>query len=183
MKEGRRDYIRTLAARDFAEHELHEEGPGRWRCQKPGTWCMGFHVITAPWLVIVAGDIGDVIFEPSDRDATAWARRVRTDLDYTCGKIIASPEGRRPKTSCEAKTAAALAAFEEDPDPDEWHLWEDFLDGEDGDPTEFARFVESGLLDPEGRPDIDDWTSSALWAYHALTWWARAMDAKEAARG
>ncbi len=47
-----RDEAQEQAKSAFRDHVITVEGPGRWRCNKPGTWIYGFRVITAPGAIV-----------------------------------------------------------------------------------------------------------------------------------
>lgn len=52
--------------KDTAEHKmtvLRDDGNYRHlRCQKPGTWCYGFDIVTWPGFLAISGDMGEAMF-------------------------------------------------------------------------------------------------------------------------
>ena len=56
--------------KDIAGHQmkvLSDTGVHRYiRCQKPGTWCFGFHIITWPGALCIDGDMGTFVFRRLD---------------------------------------------------------------------------------------------------------------------
>jgi hypothetical protein len=84
----RRD-IAAFAAEAFANHVVTQNGPGEWRCAKPGTGVNGFHVLCRPFYVVVWGDLGDWILQCSDRDTLGWLRGSVRSPDYLLGKCRA----------------------------------------------------------------------------------------------
>lgn len=74
------DSIRANAEVDaqvnFAKHRVVAEGEGRWYFGAPGTGHFSFRVITAPRMVMMYGDAGELVLIPSDTDALRWLRSV-----------------------------------------------------------------------------------------------------------
>lgn len=82
------EQVRQLAAQSFADHVLVAEGEGRWYCGKPGTGIYSFRVVSAPYHVIVFGDIGDALLRVSDRNPVPWLRGAVRSPDYLISKSI-----------------------------------------------------------------------------------------------
>ena len=78
------------AAKKFAEHEVRQtldQGMFRaWRCQKPGTWVMGFDVFTTPGRLVVSGGIGFLAVERTN-DMIAWSRSAVNSISYFAEKV------------------------------------------------------------------------------------------------
>ncbi len=89
-----REQAEEQAKSAFRDHVITAEGPGRWRCAKPGTWIYGFRVITAPGAVIVTGDIYEAVFCMYDSDPLPWIVSVgkHRQFDYLLEKMRAGPE-------------------------------------------------------------------------------------------
>ncbi len=58
----------------FANHVVTKEGEGRWHFGKPGTGIYHGRIITAPGTLILFGDLGELMFRPSSKDALGWLR-------------------------------------------------------------------------------------------------------------
>lgn len=65
-----------------------------WKCAKTGTWNYGFFVSAIPGFVIVAGDIGELMFEPTHPNPVDFC--LVDDLHYQYGKVV--NEFRNQKT-------------------------------------------------------------------------------------
>lgn len=57
-----------------------------WHCARPGTGIYGFYVMVIPGFVIVAGDIGEVIFQPTHPDPVDFIVQPN-DVHYQLGKV------------------------------------------------------------------------------------------------
>jgi len=69
--------IREMAESSFGGHEIRPEGGDvvrSWLCRNPKSSFYWFRVITGPRLVMVTGDIGDMVLHPQAPDSLAWAR-------------------------------------------------------------------------------------------------------------
>lgn len=84
--------VKTWFDKDIAEHKLtviKEDGVYRHiRCQRPGTWCYGFDIITWPGYLAYAGDMGEFVFKRLN-DMFDFFRGDRIDLRYWAEKCLA----------------------------------------------------------------------------------------------
>lgn len=82
--------ISAFAVKEFANHKatqtLCQDMFRAWRCQKPGTWCMGFDVFTTPGRLVVSGDIGFLAVERTN-DMIAWSRSAVDSISYFAEKV------------------------------------------------------------------------------------------------
>ena len=85
-KQEHRAQVAKLAKEAFKDHKLHQEGPGRWFCAKPGTGIYSFHVACFNGCVVLYGDVGELILRPSDKDSLAWLCDAIDSMDYVLGK-------------------------------------------------------------------------------------------------
>ena len=185
--------IHRLALESFAEHELREVSPQRWRCSRPGTGVYGFWVLVADGVVIVYGDIGEGIFRMSEPAASVipWLRGAVQSTDYLLEKLRAG-DFEQGKEQFYPDDAVAWAHWnaEEHTEQDRYakralDFYNDVkLSAENGDlhSDEFLRLAsEAGLDDMYhvGRAP----SASALWLVEALTTFIRLIDAKESADG
>lgn len=171
-----RDYVlRHEADKAFQDHELKVEGEGRWLCARPGTGIYHFRVITAPACLILYGDIKDVIFRISDRDALAWLRGSIDSMDYVLGKAVAFDEGHR-KVFARGNALRELAELaKEDPARAEkvrehYERYRDF----EGEARAWAEAMSNVGMDPTVP---EDWDSQLVWQYHALRHFLRLLGA------
>jgi hypothetical protein len=67
--------LKEWADKAFAEHELtivKDDGLyHHWRCRNPATWAYGFHIVTWPGYLCLAGDIGCWTFS-REPDMIEW---------------------------------------------------------------------------------------------------------------
>lgn len=91
VKSIREDAERN-ARQSFGEHILVPAGDDRWWFRRKNEWVpYGFGIIAAPRLVVMYGDAGELMFEPSDRNALSWLRSVTNydnyDVCYIASKV------------------------------------------------------------------------------------------------
>lgn len=69
------DHVLAEIARHnpFDDFRIVRERHGLWYCGKPGTGNMSFRVVFAPGMLMLYGDIGEIIFMPNDRHSLRWA--------------------------------------------------------------------------------------------------------------
>jgi len=105
----RMESIRTQAENDLRDHQVRElthGGAARcWHCARPGTGCYSFFITTIPRAVIVAGDIGELIFHPTHPRMEEFI--VGGDPQYQHGKL--SPEFRHSEEISPYLVREALA--------------------------------------------------------------------------
>jgi len=84
--------VKSFFDKDTAEHKLtviKEDGVYRHiRCQKPGTWCYGFDIITWPGYLAYAGDMGEFMFKRL-HDMFDFFRGDHINLRYWAEKCLA----------------------------------------------------------------------------------------------
>lgn len=183
--------IRDLAKQAFADHVLTQVGEGRWLCRKPGTTAYYFTVITAPYRVIVVGDIGEAILAVSDHDALSWLRgfgsgKMDRSHDYMISKIV----GRKDHFYVGDALANLRDSIKE--------LERDLADGEPG--GKYLAKLRDFLDDVEDAEDEHEWLEAYrtsdleyenliegiygpapkdYWTAECLCWFARALMASE----
>ena len=171
--------IHEMAAKSFQRHILKDEGGTdilhSWSCRGPGTGIYAFRVISAPGLLIVHGDVGEGIWQVSDRDSVRWLRGAFKSRDYVLGKLVATKDPPREFKPQDALRYLDEMMFKEGRLSEEHY--EDLrraalTDWEDPG-TAFAReWYEVGLDDP---PRCQGPTSQALWLYECLCWFIQAL--------
>lgn len=178
--EKRRQEFHQHAGEVFDRFIVESRGPNVWLCHNPKSFASSFRVILAPALVIIAGDLGDLILHLSDRDTAAWLKRNIESINYVLSK--AAPDFQK-----QAFVPEALKEFLENPEPhldlsnpeekafiEELRTW-----GPYSSQVEFYQQV----LQTETGPDIDihslpeflDWSNNLLWCYHALRWFVTSL--------
>lgn len=172
--------------------------PSIFAASRPGTSMYGFVVtITTNGHIVVAGDIGCVVYRPH-APALTWLRNLREGspgmIDYACQKIVASSGGQRPREFDAGELARALREIDA-------RIAEMAKDGEvkaaarlgkagekaieliaraDRDEEKVYAWCDAMAAAGEDEPDdITGWTYEALQASHALVFVARAIDAAE----
>lgn len=107
----RLDNIRQQLERDLKDHVVavvaDTERVKCWRCAKPGTWMYGFYVTVIPGFVIIAGDIGEIVFQPTHPDPLDFIKG--GDAHYQYGK--ATSEYREQQSVLPYRVREALAAL------------------------------------------------------------------------
>jgi hypothetical protein len=184
--------IARLAAEAFASHQLTAEGEGRWLCAQPKGPTRAFHwfrVITAPYVVIVCGDLGDGIFECSDRDSLTWLRGA-SEGAYLRSKLRCCDGGPTEFLPGEAVRAARawLTEVDEDGKDHDRHRAlvseaEQSLKWGDLHQWEWSRLVQDYGLDVDAHAAGTVPSSRALWLTHALHAFVRLYEAGLAAAG
>lgn len=175
-----RDTIHRLAEESFAAHALDDLGTAGggthvFRCATPRTGLYAFRVVTWPGYVVVAGDIGDTLFQHSDRDTIGWLRGAARDTDYMLGKV------RNPHKRFMPGDAAAFVdrLEKEDEAPRDRQRAENIREACGPDFDDARAFHEAcrdqGVDDP---PACEDYSSDHLWALEALRWFIAALDAR-----
>lgn len=64
---------RVRANKTFDRHEITRERFGVWYCGAKDTGNMSFRVVVAPGMLMLYGDIGEIIFLPYAKNTLAWA--------------------------------------------------------------------------------------------------------------
>ena len=77
---------------DLNDHVItvkHSHGLYRhWRCQQPGSWNLGFDVVTWPGSLCYTGDMGDFLFQRVE-DMITFMRTASRDVSYCAQKCVA----------------------------------------------------------------------------------------------
>lgn len=161
-KQEHRAQIAKLAKESFKDHKLHQEGPGRWFCARPGTGIYSFHVACFNGCVVLYGDVGELILRPSDRDSLAWLRGAIDSMDYVLGK---APSPWPEKVFLEGEMKNALHEIGGEL---AGKVKESYEDSDEmmpkGTAWDWACFSNS----IDDWPSCQDWSAGMLWTYHAL---------------
>lgn len=177
-----RETIRRLAAESFSAHVVEDLGMAggglrAFRFARPGTGMYAVRIVVWPGWIIVAGDVGDTMFQHSEADSLGWLRRSLDDVRYMLGKV----KGER-KIFMLGDAAAfiqAEAARLRDGDHDAIRQARSLLDAwnpiNDGECKFYQALRDHGVDDP---PACTDWDSDHLWAIEALRHFVTALDAE-----
>jgi hypothetical protein len=198
--QSRRAYIAKHAEGDFANHVLVQQEPSRWVCRNPkgvGYW---FFVVIGPQMVLVYGDVGELILRPSEdmtgvlgwlvgcltkgKEDTAWP-----EVDYVLSK---APHKKREFLNGEVQeymdsllkehpwgevlTRSRVAQIK---DLYESNKEESESDGDMSNDTlrcHWRKAYYEVTDDPE-IPDCDDWDREMLMCYQALRTFVRLYQA------
>lgn len=178
--------IAHLAANAFQHHRLRRDGD-HWLCRSSSSGNYWFGLYAAPGMIVLWGDIGECVLRHSDHDSLGWlagaAGRVAYP-DYCLGKIAALDGAKREFFPGDARSyikERLRETVDEVGDVDErdrqrWTAvalaFRGALDAHDGTWSEqeartawYHACCENRVDDP---PTCDGWSSSALWAWHAL---------------
>jgi hypothetical protein len=181
--------IRALADKAFQHHVAKRVSNEHYLC-KPlgpngpeGSTFHWFRALLVPCRVIFTGDNPDAIFMISDHDPMHWIRGVHghDSLDYYCGKIVALQGEKKVFSSADA-LGMLMDTGVSDTDRqvlDELKEFAGTPDGEDLTPQEFNERDWFDAWDnvPHGDeiPDVEEWSSNALWAYEQLRCFSRLL--------
>jgi len=163
-----------------------------YRCQKPGTWNMGFDVVTWPGSLCYTGDMGDYLFQRTE-DMIAFMRGSAMSYGYAAEKCVAH-DGRLEEFSeeiFEQVLAERIKDFEGEGGKatllrNEEKRQEDVAEIIDDIRQQFKTYsapfdaeramFESGLWDGCDLPSCETWTFHFLWALHAIKWFCDKVD-------
>lgn len=178
--------VKRRIVNDLANHTitlLHSDGLYRhWRCQKPGTWNLGFDVVTWPGFLCVTGDMGDWMFKRT-ADMVEFMRSACMSYGYAAEKCVAH--------------RGELTEFS-------WHDMNEWLTELEKEATEegnsekldkiqevrreyanyelehdaFKAIYETGLDDDP--PRCQNFTYRFLWILHAIKWFCDSIDVEVA---
>ncbi len=180
--------------KDLKDHVvtvLHADGlHRRWRCMAPGTWNMGFEIITWPGSICYTGDMGDYLFQRTN-DMIAFMRGSCMSYSYAAEKCVAH-DGRLSQFSEELFHQALKDRVEESDDgmvtvfrhgerrrePIQ-PMIDEIISAYDINNDQHAALeamYNSGLWDCE-VPQCQTWTVHFLWCLHAIRWFIGKIDA------
>lgn len=170
--------IATLAAEDFAGHELVAAGEDSWWCRKPGTGIMAFCVIVRPNAILIYGDVGEWILRMHGGDARStldWLRGA-TSAHYLCEKIRASHGPVKTFYPGDAYRQLAARAATEDFDAAKILNELDFTNGEE-DHQKFMEMAYECTGDTEVGLVGMNLSTNSLWLVELLRTFVRLYDA------
>jgi len=193
IADPREEEIKEGTDKRFADHKIRRTGPGSWECSKRGaqSWIDWFGVLLAPRLVVVHGDIGDLMMSPYEANPFKWATTA-LGLDYALGKAKLTSCGVREYSPAVAK--ATLASYynheyccgEEEGSslrclrPQElaeaWETHED-EEGAWGQTHWIEAQADTGWAEDGDVCLGEQWTREALICFYALRWWADKLSA------
>lgn len=182
--------VKERIVNDLAGHTItvmHEAGLYRhYRCQRPGTWCMGFDIVTWPGSLCYTGDMGDYLFQRAD-DMIAFMSSAIRDHSYVAQKCVAGKvkewreerfeevlrerlkqsradgsEGRhrvmRRGVWVEASVTEKIKEIRRE--------YDNYCSQHDA----MKAMYESGLWDSCELPSCEVYTFHFLWCLHAIKW-------------
>lgn len=158
--------LRNHTLRCNLDHGLYRS----WTCSD-GTSAHRFTVSTQPGLLLVTGDVGELILERY-ADMLTWARTAIKDIWYFHGKCVATLKTREWDPAC----AREWVLSERRQERREQHgmtaaLARDLYDAaETGEHAFFTELTDSGYCDGSDYPDCDNFTHSFLWCREAILW-------------
>lgn len=83
--------IKRLVDEDLRTHRVtplvSADAAKVWCCAAPNTWINGFYVTVIPGHVMIAGDIGEIIFRPTHRKTIDFVLDTN-DIHYQLGKAV-----------------------------------------------------------------------------------------------
>lgn len=179
--------------RDIADHRitvLQDDGIHRHvQFRRPGTYCMGFDLVTWPGYLCLCGDMGDYVFsripdmfeffrEAGDGalriNPPYWAEKCKAADTAGCGIKQYSPEKfkealhRYLEDTDDSLRDAALSELLCCANDTEYEARRAVMEFEHDGRTPFADFWET---------DLRDYTYHFIWCCYALAWGIRQYDA------
>lgn len=178
QRDERRAILRIEADKAYKDHVVQVEGEGRWYCGRPGSGTYHFRVIMAPAMILVYGDIKDVVFRVTNSNAMEWLRTSIDDLDYVLGKVAAfdGPTQKFSRGDALRKLRELEVRYGE-PATRARKAYDRYRD-RDGDEQAWGKAMDENGFDTEIPRD---WDSQLFWQYHALRHFCRLLD--EAGKG
>lgn len=175
--------LRRLADDSFKGHvvtPMQTEGPvWMWKCSKPGTWCYGFYVVTAPGMVMTYGDTPEAILRVSTstaQESLSWLlRAVRSD-DYVIEKMVGHSERR---VALQREANRVIWTLGKEKAHEVLAAWNQGYETRDG--RELARALYEVTGDAELFEGCQDHAQDVWYAYHALRHFARIQQESAAA--
>ncbi len=190
--------IRRQIDNDLSRHQIsvmHQDGLYRhYRCKQPGSWCMGFDVVTWPGSLCFTGDMGEYLFQRTD-DMIAFMRGSCMSYSYAAEKCVAHKSPL--KEWDEDLFREALNEITKDfKDHDgkivqvvrgkhETRQVADLIEEierayREYDSPEDAKkaMYESGLWDGCDLPSCETWTFHFLWCLYAIKWFCASVEAQ-----
>lgn len=182
--------VKSDIAKSLAEHtvtELHSHGMYRhWRCQTPGTWHMGFDIVTWPGSLCYTGDMGYYLFQRTD-DMVSFMRRSCMSYSYAAEKCVAH-DGRLEEWRKEVFEEVLKDRLDESKEDGGTFTvmvrgrWEERSVAEaieevrheyslyESEHEAIKAMHESGLWDGGDLPSCKAYTYHFLWCLHATKW-------------
>lgn len=183
--------VKQRIINDLANHRItlkHSDGMYRhWRCQQPGTWNLGFDIITWPGSLCYTGDMGDYLFQRT-HDMVEFMRQASMSYSYAAEKCVAH-DGRLKEFRHELfeellqnyVADRGLEGAEESELASVRRKIDDLREAAKGDydtPQEVMQAIyESGLWDGCDMPSCEAWTFHFLWGLHAIKWFCDSLAA------
>lgn len=194
--ERREAEVKLRIGKDLCEHVIatkHCDGLYRhYRCQKPGTWNMGFDIVTWPGSLCYTGDMGDYLFQRTD-DMIAFMRRSCMSYSYAAEKCVAH-DGRLEEFREERMEEILSERLKESADDGGTfrvmrqgsYRDESVADAIEKIRQQYSEYnlpydatkamYESGLWDGCDMPSCEVYTFHFLWALHALKWFCEKVE-------
>lgn len=182
--------VKEAIGKHLAEHTItvrHADGMYRhWRCQKPGSWNMGFDIMAWPGYLCFTGDMGEYLFERTE-DMVAFMRGSCMSYEYAAEKCVAH-DGRLKEWSEERFVEVLKERLDESKENDGEvsvirhgrRLTENVADRIAEIEREYNNYsarhdaekamYESGLWDGGDVPNCEVYTFRFLWCLHAIHW-------------
>lgn len=180
--------VKERIGNDLAHHTVtlkHSDGMYRhWRCQKPGTWVLGFDIITWPGSLCYTGDMGDYLFQRTN-DMVAFMRGSCMSYSYAAEKCVAH-DGRLKEwreerfrevlnerlAESDDGTYTVMRRGEKRKESIAEKIEEIISEYENYGSRHDAEkaMYESGLWDGCDMPSCEDYTVHFLWCLHAIKW-------------
>lgn len=178
------DQIRKMAEEAFGGHEITYEGGGdavrSWLCRRPDRGMHWFRVILGPNMIMVTGDLGDMVLHPHTPDVMAWVKGSLRSVSYVFEKLghkLVEFDAELVKSGLDEYERDLRDGLDEGED-----LGQEMKDAfEDLRQREFYTaqsfydaFYDSPLYaDYESMPCVERYSDSFYWRLEALRWFAQ----------
>lgn len=181
------DKIRQMAETSFGKHRIEKEPTG-WLCKNPEAGFYWFRVILAPNLILVTGDVGDLLIHPGVTDPMRWLKKCLRDPSYVFGKTDGSLKVYDPELMARQMQELQAQLLEgldpENPDDKERidkinYTIEELVDTDYFSAEAFVHAVYNSDLeiDSDTIPTVERYSEGFYWRLEALRWFVGHVDA------
>lgn len=189
--------VKERFANDVKDHVVtvkHLDGLYRhYRCQKPGTWNMGFDVVTWPGSLCYTGDMGEFLFQRTDDMIKFMAPGIK-ECSYLASKCVAGKDEIKEWSGERFREVLAERLKDSAGDDGEFtvvrrggRVKEKVIDKIREIEMEYSNYesrfdaekamYESGLWDGCDMPSCEEYTLRFLWCLYAIEWFCAKLQA------
>lgn len=182
--------VAQMTRNEFVFHRMTWDAKAhRWWLARPGTGFYSFSLYFGPGVVVMFGDIGDVVAQCNDHNSLAWVLRCHEDHHYVLSKVRAIGDGGKEEffpgdaVQYVSDLISQYPEKDDDGEPDEHNVKycaklravvDDLRAGiHDDEPRRVWWEAWNEHMEDGDCPDLMSPSSGALWFWHALNLFAR----------